>query len=56
MIICSKCGGKVFVDLTYTENRNYETSCLRCGKRDFVGVGHPMRALIGEYVRHKTRG
>lgn len=51
MIKCNKCSGKVFVDLTFTENRNYETFCLRCGKRDFVGPSHELFSVIRNYVR-----
>lgn len=51
MIKCNKCGGKVFVDLTFTENAAYEAFCLQCGKRDFVGKSHPMYPIISKYVR-----
>lgn len=50
MIVCSKCQGKVFVDLTFTDNRNYETFCLRCGDRKFVGSNHELYTTIKEYV------
>ena len=36
MIKCDKCGGAVFLDRTFTENKNYEVFCLLCGKRTFV--------------------
>lgn len=51
MIKCNKCKGKVFVDLTFTDNRNYETFCLRCGKRTFVGPSHPLFTEITTYVK-----
>lgn len=51
MITCNKCQGKVFVDLTFTENRDYETFCLRCGKRNFVGSNNPLYRTIGNYVK-----
>jgi DNA-directed RNA polymerase subunit RPC12/RpoP len=51
MIKCNKCGGKVFVDLTFTENKNYETFCLRCGKRNFVGTNNPLYIIIRQYVK-----
>lgn len=50
MITCNKCQGKVFVDLTFTDNKNYETFCLRCGKRTFVGPSHELYADIKAYV------
>lgn len=51
MIVCNKCRGKVFVDLTYTDNKNYELFCLHCGKRDFVGIGHPLFETINAFVK-----
>lgn len=51
MITCSKCQGKVFVDLTFMDNRNYETFCLRCGKRNFIGSRHPLYPIIREYAK-----
>lgn len=53
MIVCSKCKGKVFVDLTFTENKNYETFCLCCGDRKFIGSNHPLYPQIREYVIKK---
>ena len=51
MIRCSKCEGKVFVDLTFTDNKNYEAFCLRCGKRWFVGKNHPLHTVFRDYVQ-----
>ena len=51
MITCNKCEGKVFVDLTFTDNKNYETFCLRCGKRTFVGPQNELFGTIRDYVR-----
>lgn len=51
MIVCSKCGGKVFVDLTFTDNVNYEAFCLCCGKRTFVGPSHPLFTTFKNYVK-----
>lgn len=50
MIKCSKCQGKVFVDLTFTDNKDYEAFCLRCGKRWFIGYSHPMYDIVHSYV------
>lgn len=49
---CGKCAGKVFVDTTFMENRNYETFCIICGERKFVGPRHPAYDLIVESVRN----
>ena len=51
MIKCNKCQGKVFVDLTFTDNKNYEAFCLRCGKRWFVGRSNVLYDVISKYVR-----
>jgi hypothetical protein len=51
VITCIKCQGKVFVDLTFTDNRNYETFCLRCGDRKFIGPSHELFTVIKEYVK-----
>jgi DNA-directed RNA polymerase subunit RPC12/RpoP len=51
MITCKKCQGKVFVDLTFTDNRDYETFCLRCGTRTFVSPKHPQYKIIDEFAR-----
>lgn len=51
MIVCNKCGGKVFVDLTFTDNTAYEAFCLRCGKRDFISRSHPQYKIFEDYVR-----
>lgn len=56
MITCGKCGGKVFVDLTFTENRNYETFCIKCGKRTFVGRDHELFTTIRDFVRSALDG
>lgn len=56
MITCNKCGGKVFVDLTFTDNRNYEAFCLRCGKRDFIGPSHELFPVFKEFVRSALVG
>lgn len=56
MITCDKCKGKVFVDLTFTDNKNYETFCLRCGKRTFVGPSNSLYKPISEYVQRVLVG
>ena len=37
MIKCRRCGGRAFLDRVYTDNKNFETSCLLCGDRRFIG-------------------
>lgn len=35
---CSRCKtGKMFLDRVFSDNVSFETSCLHCGHRDYVG-------------------
>lgn len=35
---CSRCDvGRVFLDRVFTDNMSFETSCLHCGDRRFIG-------------------
>lgn len=36
---CSKCDGRMFLDRTFTENRNFEVFCIICGARKFISKG-----------------
>lgn len=33
---CQRCGGRMFLDRVFTDNTSFETSCLLCGRREFV--------------------
>ncbi len=33
---CKRCTGRVFLDRIFSDNKNYETSCLICGDRRFI--------------------
>lgn len=33
---CRKCGGRVFVDRLYPQDKRIELACLICGKRWFL--------------------
>lgn len=33
---CKRCNGRVFLDRVFTDNKNFETSCLICGDREFI--------------------
>lgn len=46
---CGKCSGKVFLDRTYTDNKNYEVFCIKCGKRTFV----PRNNRFGRWLYEK---
>jgi len=43
---CPKCKGRMFVDRTFTENRNYEVYCIICGARRFIGKG----TVLGKWL------
>jgi transcription elongation factor Elf1 len=49
---CPRCRGKVFVDTTFMENKNYETFCIICGDRKFVGPRHPAYGVIVDSIRN----
>lgn len=33
---CRKCNGRVFLDRIFSDNKNFETSCILCGDRRFI--------------------
>jgi hypothetical protein len=33
---CSKCGGRMLIDRTYSTDRMFDVYCMSCGKRVFV--------------------
>lgn len=35
-MVCTKCGGRTFLDRIFSDNKNYETYCILCGDRKFV--------------------
>lgn len=45
---CGKCGGKMFVDRVFSENRNYELFCIICGRRDFISKRTPKGQWLDE--------
>lgn len=36
---CRRCNGRVFLDRTFSDNKNYELFCILCGDRRFVNKG-----------------
>jgi hypothetical protein len=34
---CRRCNGRVFLDRIFSDNKNFETSCILCGDRRFIG-------------------
>ena len=33
---CRRCNGRIFLDRVFSDNKNFETSCLMCGDRRFI--------------------
>ena len=33
---CGKCGGRMFLDRIFSDNKNHETYCMLCGERKFI--------------------
>lgn len=33
---CKRCNGRVFLDRTFSDNKNFELFCMLCGDRRFV--------------------
>lgn len=33
---CRRCSGRVFLDRVFSDNKNFETSCILCGDRMFI--------------------
>ena len=46
---CNKCRGRMFVDRTFTENRNYEVFCIICGDRKFISKN----TELGKWIHKK---
>lgn len=36
MMLCRRCNGRVFLDRTFSDNKNYELFCMLCGDRRFI--------------------
>lgn len=46
---CGRCGGRVFVDRVFSENRNYEVACVLCGGRRFINKD----SVFGRWLHKK---
>lgn len=54
-MICSRCGGKVFLDRTFTDNKNYETFCVICGDRKFVAKNTRLGKWLADKEQKRMR-
>jgi hypothetical protein len=48
---CRRCNGRVFLDRTFSDNKNYELFCLLCGDRRFVSKS----TELGKWLQVKER-
>lgn len=48
---CTKCNGRVFLDRVFSDNMNYETSCIICGARKFIGK----ETELGQWLTKRER-
>lgn len=48
---CSKCNGMVYLDRVFSDNLNYETSCLICGKREFISK----ESKLGQWIKQREQ-
>ena len=46
---CQKCSGRMFLDRTFTENKNHEVFCIICGARKFISK----RSELGLWLTRK---
>lgn len=46
---CRKCNGRVFLDRVFSDNKNFETSCILCGDRVFISKD----TEIGQWLKTK---
>lgn len=55
---CRRCNGTVFLDRVYTDNKNFETSCILCGDRRFISKGSELGSWLTkmEIKRMNYRG
>lgn len=57
---CARCKtGKVFLDRVFTDNVSFETSCLHCGRREFVNKSTELGKWLSkleEQILRRTNG
>lgn len=43
---CKVCGGRLFLDRVFSDNKNFETVCLHCGDRKFISK----ESVLGKWL------
>lgn len=51
---CSKCNGRVFLDRVFTDNKNFETSCIICGDRKFISKESELGKWLTKMEKART--
>jgi hypothetical protein len=56
MIDCKRCSkpeigyyGRMFLDRVFSDNKNYELSCIQCGHRSFINKN----SRLGQWLQKK---
>lgn len=48
---CRRCNGRIFLDRVFSDNKNFETSCIICGDRRYIGKD----TETGEWLAKKEK-
>lgn len=54
-MICSRCHGRVFLDRTFIDNKNYETFCVICGDRQFIAKNTRLGQKLAHAEAHRLK-
>jgi len=52
---CQRCNGRTFLDRVFSDNKNYETSCLLCGDRRFISKDSDLGQWLTKMERARTQ-
>lgn len=50
-MICTRCSGRLFLDRVFSDNKNFETSCIKCGDRKFISKD----SKLGQWLTKKEQ-
>lgn len=50
---CQKCSGRVFLDRTFSDNKNFELYCVMCGDRQFVSKDMELGQWLGKMEQQR---
>ena len=52
---CNKCSGRVFLDRTFSDNKNFELYCIMCGDRRFVSKDTELGQWLSRVEKRRLR-